>query len=88
VRQWYWCGVLGEFYGGAVESRHAVDFPECLAWIRDNALPPTRDATAHVAFLVICVKSAPPQACPQDPESGCIAAVPRTGAVGKQATFL
>jgi hypothetical protein len=27
VRQWYWCGVLGELYGGAVESRHARDLP-------------------------------------------------------------
>lgn len=46
VRQWYWCGVLGELYGGAVESRHARDLPECLVWIREGAPPPTtiRDA--------------------------------------------
>jgi hypothetical protein len=30
VRQWYWSGVLGELYGGAVESRHARDLPEVL----------------------------------------------------------
>ena len=36
VRQWYWSGVLGELYGGAVESRHARDLPECLSWIRDG----------------------------------------------------
>ncbi|MGO9233030.1 MAG: DUF262 domain-containing protein [Methylocella sp.] len=41
VRQWYWCGVLGELYGGAVESRHARDLPEVLAWIRDGATLPT-----------------------------------------------
>ena len=46
VRQWYWCGVLGELYGGAVESRHARDLPEVLDWIRSGSPPPTtvRDA--------------------------------------------
>ena len=41
VRQWYWCGVLGELYGGAVESRHARDLPECLSWIQDGGPLPT-----------------------------------------------
>jgi hypothetical protein len=47
VRQWYWCGVLGELYGGAVESRHSRDLPECLGWIRDGGPLPTtvRDAS-------------------------------------------
>jgi hypothetical protein len=45
VRQWYWCGVLGELYGGAVESRHARDLPEVLEWIRGGPPPTTvRDA--------------------------------------------
>ncbi len=46
VRQWYWCGVLGELYGGAVESRHARDLPEVLDWIRPGGPLPTtvRDA--------------------------------------------
>jgi hypothetical protein len=39
--------VLGELYGGAVDSRHARDLPECLSWIRDGGQLPTtvRDAT-------------------------------------------
>jgi hypothetical protein len=41
IRQWYWCGVLGELYGGAVESRHARDLPECLSWIQDGGPLPT-----------------------------------------------
>jgi len=40
VRQWYWSGVLGELYGGAVESRHAGDLP-VLGWIREGAPLPT-----------------------------------------------
>jgi hypothetical protein len=31
--QWFWCGVLGELYGGAVETRIANDLEELLAWI-------------------------------------------------------
>lgn len=41
LAQWYWCGVLGELYGGAVETRIANDVEELLAWIEaDDALPP------------------------------------------------
>jgi hypothetical protein len=54
VRQWYWCGVLGELYGGAVESRHARDLPEFLGWIRDSASSPTtvRDANFNPGRLL------------------------------------
>lgn len=31
--RWFWCGVLGELYGGAVETRMANDLEELLAWI-------------------------------------------------------
>jgi hypothetical protein len=31
--RWYWCGVFGELYGGAVETRIVNDFDELLAWI-------------------------------------------------------
>jgi len=42
LARWYWCGVLGELYGGAVETRIANDFEELLAWFeRDAALPRT-----------------------------------------------
>lgn len=36
LARWYWCGVLGELYGGAVETRIANDFEELLAWFEDN----------------------------------------------------
>ncbi|QGQ21944.1 DUF262 domain-containing protein [Gimesia benthica] len=46
LTQWYWCGLLGELYGGAVESRMANDYEEVLNWIEDEeAIPRTvRDA--------------------------------------------
>ena len=35
--QWFWCGVLGEMYGGATETRFANDLEDCIAWIEDRA---------------------------------------------------
>ena len=35
--QWFWCGVLGEMYGGAAETRFANDLEDCIAWIEDDA---------------------------------------------------
>ena len=41
IRQWYWCGIFGELYGSAVETRFAKDFVEVQAWIRGGAEPET-----------------------------------------------
>lgn len=41
VQRWYWCGVLGELYGGAIETRFAKDFPEVLDWIGGNGEIPS-----------------------------------------------
>ena len=42
LSRWYWCGVLGELYGGAVESRIANDVEELLLWVNDDeAIPRT-----------------------------------------------
>lgn len=32
LRQWYWCGVLGESYGSATETRFARDVDQVPAW--------------------------------------------------------
>lgn len=47
LSQWYWCGVLGELYGGAVETRIANDLEELLAWFDDDSQMPrtVRDAS-------------------------------------------
>jgi hypothetical protein len=40
IARWYWCGVMGEVYGGAIESRFARDLPEVCAVVRgDDSLP-------------------------------------------------
>ena len=33
IARWYWCGIFGELYGSAVESRFAKDIVEVPAWI-------------------------------------------------------
>lgn len=40
LARWFWCGVLGELYGGSTETRFARDLPEVLSWIRDNGPEP------------------------------------------------
>jgi hypothetical protein len=41
LARWFWCGVLGELYGSAVESRFAKDLPEVLAWLEGGDEPTT-----------------------------------------------
>jgi hypothetical protein len=45
--RWYWCGVLGELYGSANETRYALDLPQVVEYIlRGGAEPNTiYDAT-------------------------------------------
>lgn len=46
LARWYWSGVLGELYGGAVETRIANDFEELIQWFNDDSRVPrtVRDA--------------------------------------------
>jgi hypothetical protein len=41
LARWYWCGVFGELYGSAIETRFAKDLPELLAWIEGGSEPDT-----------------------------------------------
>ena len=36
IMQWYWCGVLGELYGGANETRYALDITGVLSWLNEE----------------------------------------------------
>jgi hypothetical protein len=45
LARWFWCGVFGELYGSATETRFAKDFVEVPAWIDGGPEPTTiRDA--------------------------------------------
>lgn len=47
LRRWYWCGVFGEMYGSATETRYVNDVTEVTSWIlKDGPEPRTvREAT-------------------------------------------
>ena len=36
LEQWFWCGVLGELYGGAAETRTANDLEDFIAWVEND----------------------------------------------------
>lgn len=46
ICRWFWCGVLGELYGGAVETRMANDVQEIMEWIDGGGTEPS---TVHDA---------------------------------------
>lgn len=48
LSQWYWCGVLGELYGGANETRYASDIKDFFAWVEDDSAIP--DTVARSSF--------------------------------------
>ena len=41
LSKWFWCGILGELYGGAIESRFAKDLPDVINWVVGGAEPTT-----------------------------------------------
>ena len=42
LTQWYWCGVFGELYGGANETRYVTDVQGLAKWVDDdNEVPDT-----------------------------------------------
>ena len=45
LAHWYWCRVFGEMYGGANETRYALDIVDVLRWLNGGEEPRTmRDA--------------------------------------------
>lgn len=54
--RWYWCGVLGELYGGSTDTRFAIDIQDCVAWLsnQDEAGVPrtVRDAQFQAGRLL------------------------------------
>lgn len=41
LAQWLWCGVFGELYGGAIESRFAFDVQDLMTWATEDREPRT-----------------------------------------------
>ena len=55
LARWYWCGVFGELYGGANDTRFAYDIADVVAWIDGGKEPRTiRDANlAPIRLLTL-----------------------------------
>jgi hypothetical protein len=41
LSRWFWCGIFGELYGSAIESRFAKDIVEVPTWIKGGPEPST-----------------------------------------------
>jgi hypothetical protein len=56
---WYWCGVFGELYGSASETRIALDLQDILKWISDPVaqLPATVVASSFQASRLDTLRS-------------------------------
>ncbi|HOH46791.1 MAG TPA: hypothetical protein PLX59_03060, partial [Candidatus Cloacimonadota bacterium] len=40
LMRWFWCGVFGELYGAANETRYALDLPQVIDWIKQDGPEP------------------------------------------------
>ena len=46
IAKWFWCGVLGELYGGTTETRFSRDLPDVVGWVRGTDGEPRTIADA------------------------------------------
>lgn len=47
LAQWFWCGIMGEMYGGANETRYANDMEDVVAEIRGENTPRRTISSAY-----------------------------------------
>jgi hypothetical protein len=57
LARWYWCGVFGELYGSAIESRFAKDLPEVVAWIGGGNDPTTITDSNFAATRLLTLRT-------------------------------
>lgn len=57
MRQWYWCGVLGELYGAATETRFARDIEQVPQWLEGASSPRTVDDAAFRSGRLLTLRT-------------------------------
>ena len=57
ISRWYWCGVFGELYGGATETRFAKDLPEVVDYIRGGEEPSTIQDSNFVGNRLLTLRT-------------------------------
>lgn len=51
ITRWFWCGILGELYGGAIETRFVRDLEQVPAWARGEANAVTPNTVNDATFV-------------------------------------
>ncbi len=49
--RWFWCGILGELYGGASETRFVRDLEQVPGWAQGKAGAPTPNTVNDATFV-------------------------------------
>lgn len=49
--RWFWCGILGEMYGGAIETRFVRDLEQVPGWARGDADAVTPNTVNDATFV-------------------------------------
>lgn len=58
IKKWYWCGVFGELYGGANETRYVNDVVGVMSWVDDdNSIPKTVQASYFNPLRLLTLQS-------------------------------
>jgi len=57
LRRWFWSGVLGELYSGAVETRFARDLEQVPAWIEGGPQPRTLVEASFEASRLLSLRT-------------------------------
>jgi hypothetical protein len=55
--RWYWCGVFGELYGGANETRFGMDLPEVVQWVEGGTEPRTVRDSSFAPIRLLSLQS-------------------------------
>ncbi len=51
ITRWFWCGILGELYGGAIETRFVRDLEQVPSWSRNEDGAPTPNTVNDATFV-------------------------------------
>lgn len=57
VLRWFWCGVFGELYGSANETRFALDLPQVVKWVDQGPTPRTVADTSFTPRRLLSLQS-------------------------------
>lgn len=57
LARWYWCGVFGELYGSANETRYALDISEFFNWVSGGEVPDTVSRASFLATRLLSLQT-------------------------------